>query len=1352
MRVAVNANFRSSNLLFVHCKVQGAQVSGLFDTGAEVTLADINLFGGQDLPRVPYVNIPVTVDGTPLKVRGAVLVTFEVDGVSIPNHMIYLVDGLGVACLIGTDLMARFPGVIVLDLKRKTVTVGSQSQVEEQVGTSKGQVGMPIGRVSTFAGQTLVEEQVGTPMGQMATSKGQVSMPIGRVSTSTGQVTLPSAGQVSKAGLNEGDPRLRLIGRVRLVAPADIPAGHEALLKAVVDPGTAEGTLLIEPYQSLHKKEGVIGARALVTPDGAHVQVRLVNVSRRTVSLKAGMSIAKAEVLPANTVVSSVVDDDHDLDMMVGRPNEVTGSELEMLDDMVKCSEVDVSDQEALRICLQQNRDVFSLQGELGCTPLVEHHIHTSDCAPIRQQPRRIPHHLLGEVDRQIDDMLTRGLIQESTSPWASPVVLAKKRNGEVRFCIDYRGLNQVSNHDAYPVPRVDDALRGLKGARWFSTLDLASAYWQIPMDSESSRKAAFTTHRGLFEPKRMPFGLRSAPATMQRLMTTLFGSMNWKMVLVYLDDIVIYSESVVQHLARMQMVFAKIREAHLKLKPSKCQFLRRKVEYLGHVVSSEGISTSPRVVQAVLEYKTPQDVTAVRRFLGMAGYYRSFIGGCSDITEPLNKLTRKHARFIWNEECEAAFQLLKHRLATAPVLHFPDFSLKFHLTTDASEIGVGGVLSQRVENQDCPIGYFSKALSRAQQNYSATDRECLAIVAAIEHFDMFLSGAPFIVHSDHRPLSYLRSLKEPRGRLARWVLFLSSYDFEIHYKPGTDIPHADALSRSVSSRVMSTILEPRWAPGVLRDAQVADPIIGKVLYLMRMGKDGNPAEGGRELRDLLKQRKRLSLSKEGVLMVKTPHGNHQVVLPAQMVREVLSVAHDLPASGHLGSDKTLEKVRARFYWPTLFRDVSRYCRTCPSCQKLKDPARTRRAPLQKMPVPTRPFEFISIDHAGPLPWTTKKNRYILVISCLFSKWVECIAVKSMEASVVAEVLLQEVVCRYGVPRRLHSDQGRSFESAIIQHLCKLLGIEKSRTSAYHPESNGQTERFNHTMKNMLSHYVNQLTHKDWDVYLPLVLFAYRTSKHATTNFTPFELVFCRPPRIPLDCLLGNPGLVPSEDPVGDVLGLQEKIPEVMKLVRSYIHKGQDQRNDRCQPDNFRPYRVGDYVMVSNTRTKKGLAKKLRLDRWRGPYRVIKVVSDVTYRLKKGQQKILVHYNRLKPFHEPRSDFDDLSSLDQDIGPRLQHDMVLGSSQHNSLPMEAAADECQRYDIDESLGGQTQLVIEGASDQLQEAPPVIPPDAPLVAPPNVPPVAPPPVMVQGGRLWCNVKPENIISGSRSRRR
>ena len=406
--------------------------------------------------------------------------------------------------------------------------------------------------------------------------------------------------------------------------------------------------------------------------------------------------------------------------------------------------------------------------------------------------------------------MLANDIIEESSSPWASPIVLATKKDGSTRFCVDYRRLNSVTEDVAYPLPRIDEALDCLGNSEWFSTLDLASGYWQVELDAAAKEKSAFVTHRGLHQFKVMPFGLKGAPATFQRLMASIFGDYLWLILLIYLDDILVFSSSVKQHFKHLRLVFLKLREANLKLKPSKCFLLQWEVEYLGHILSREGIAPTRRLVAAVENFPQPQAVQEVKRFLGLASYYRCFIQGFSSIAEPLNQVTHKGKTFAWSKACQKAFQELKATMVMAPVSAHPTFDVPFHLTTDVSGVGVGAVLEQTVHGITRLVAYASSTLNKAQRNYSATDRECYAVKLAINKFRCYLYGAKFTVHTDHQALSYLMSLKEPHGMLARWQADLQAFDFDIAYRPGSAIPHADALSRA--PLVAATTIQGNWS------------------------------------------------------------------------------------------------------------------------------------------------------------------------------------------------------------------------------------------------------------------------------------------------------------------------------------------------------------------------------------------------------------------------------------------------------------------------------------------------------------------------------------------------------------
>ena len=462
-------------------------------------------------------------------------------------------------------------------------------------------------------------------------------------------------------------------------------------------------------------------------------------------------------------------------------------------------SQTDLSPEEKqqLQQVLSTFADLFTTStGSLGRTDAVKHTINTSG-PPIRQPVRRLPESVKQVVDGEIQKMLQQGVVRPSSSPWSSPIVLIKKRDGSWRFCIDYRKVNAATRRDAYPLPRIDTTLDSLRGSAYFSTLDLASGYWQVEVDERDKEKTAFSTPKGHFEFNVMPFGLTNAPATFQRLMECILSGLTYSQCLIYLDDIIIFSSTFREHLDRLTAVLQKLQRAGLKLRTEKCRFAQRKVHYLGHVVSAAGVEPDPAKVEAISSYPAPRDVREVRQFLGMANYYRRFVKNFSQIASPLYELTKKTAKgFSWNTDCQDAFDDLKSRLLAPPILAYPDFSKLFLVHTDASASAIGGILSQHNEEGEQVIAYWSRQLSKAERNYSTVEREALAAVAAIKEFYPYLYGFPFKLIVDHNPLTALKELKDVGGRLARWAIFLQQFDFTVEYKPGKDHRNADALSR----------------------------------------------------------------------------------------------------------------------------------------------------------------------------------------------------------------------------------------------------------------------------------------------------------------------------------------------------------------------------------------------------------------------------------------------------------------------------------------------------------------------------------------------------------------------------
>lgn len=452
---------------------------------------------------------------------------------------------------------------------------------------------------------------------------------------------------------------------------------------------------------------------------------------------------------------------------------------------------------------LERHADLFQLPDEqLSFTNSIEHKIVTVDDRPINVKQYRFPPAHKHEISRQVNDMLEKGVIEASISPYNSPLCVVPKKadskgNKRWKLVIDFRALNEKTLGDAYPLPNITDILDQLGSAKYFSVFDLASGFHQIPMAPADSHKTAFSTPYGHFEFKRMPFGLKNAPATFQRLMDRILSGLQGLELFVYLDDIVVYASSLKEHAQKFNKLAERLRAANLRLQPDKCEFLRKEVTYLGHVIGEAGVKPDPQKVEAVKNFPRPRNAKNIKQFLGLAGYYRRFINNFSKIAKPLTTLLKKDEPFTWQEPQENAFTNLRDQLCTEPILQHPDFTQPFLLTTDASGYAIGGILSQGEIGKDKPIAYASRLLNNAEQNYSTIEKESLAIIYCTNHFRPYLYGNKFIILTDHKPLEWLHSVKDPTSRLIRWRLKLAEYDYKVIYKAGKINCNADALSRN---------------------------------------------------------------------------------------------------------------------------------------------------------------------------------------------------------------------------------------------------------------------------------------------------------------------------------------------------------------------------------------------------------------------------------------------------------------------------------------------------------------------------------------------------------------------------
>ncbi|XP_062864418.1 uncharacterized protein LOC134326144 [Trichomycterus rosablanca] len=1012
-------------------------------------------------------------------------------------------------------------------------------------------------------------------------------------------------------------PPTGCLGQVRVAGrkAVRIPAGSVKLVAAIGNQhvGPSLRSVLLEPVDS-RLPPGVLLSRAFLSFNQGQVSVPVVNVETRDVWIPPQTVLGTLFWVEQQTSSQGVIfeeETDGRGDIAVVRSLSVENSPLDF--SGLSWPTLSSGQQQQGKALLQQYSKVFSQhEGDIGCTDLVHHEIPLVDDAPVRQRYRRLPPSQYEQIKAHIQELLEREVVRVSCSPYSSPIVVVQKKDGTIRLCVDYRQLNAKTRKDAYPLPRIEESLDALAGARLFSTLDLTSGYNQVPMMEKDKQKTAFCTPFGLFEFNRMPFGLCNSPSTFQRLMERIFGDERFHSLLLYLDDIVIFSPSFDTHLQRLEMVLRRLQQHNLKLKLEKCHFFQSEVRYLGHIISPLGVATDPEKIRAVSEWKRPGTVKELRSFLGFASYYRRFVDQFARYAAPLHKLVatlqgNKKKPGVntlegrWDEACERAFSTLKDKLVIAPVLAYADFTKPFILEIDASYAGLGAVLSQEDEGKRRPIAYASRGLhptERNMSNYSSMKLELLGLKWAVtEKFREYLLGTNFIVFTDNNPLSYLQTAR--LGAVEqRWASQLALFNFEIKYHPGSMNRNADALSRLVDCPAPASIEE--VAPGVgipfarhsvlpagqasgtvssidafpvrqkadLLALQSVDPVIGAFLVYWKSGQPPSAEERVTEAKpvlELLKQWKRIRDCGGVLYRVTHMSGERkellQLLLPETLKSEVLVALHD--DHGHQGCERTTHLVRQRCYWPQMRRDIDQWCQQCPRCVS----AKAVRPKVRTFPgclLASKPLEIVAIDFTV-LERASDGRQNVLVVTDVFSKFTQAYPAPDQKASTVVRILTERWFYTYGVPQRIHSDQGRNFEGELLKALCKMYGVEKSRTTPYHPEGNGQCERFNRTMHDLLRTLPVDKKRK-WPQHLPQLLFAYNTTVHQSTGHSPYELMFGRKPQLPIDSLLGLGEDGPVEGSVSEWVKEQtEFLQFAYASAKRQMTAAAAQRVQRCQ-------------------------------------------------------------------------------------------------------------------------------------------------------------------------------------------
>ena len=1141
-------------------------------------------------------------------------------------------------------------------------------------------------------------------------------------------------------------------GRVTVKETTTIPPGHVGQVEVNIERWGGSERLydVVEPLPDVCNHEGILFPRGLILRSCYSVIFEVTNIGGSPCVLPPGLVLGNVQ--PADLVhdqpgismpvtVGSIGSSDHD------PPDELPAHLQALVDATVDLNAAQKKQVSSLLLAYEHCFEGGKYG--LGTTDLVKHKINTGDHPPVKLPPRRYGWAQRRALSEEVDKMLTKGVIEESDSPWSSPPVLVRKKDGTLRFCVDFRKINLISRKDAFPLPRVDDCLDCLAGAQWFCTLDLASGFWQIAMEDEDKSKTAFSTPRGHYHFKVMPYGLCNSPATLERLMELVLRGLSTDQALCYMDDVITSGRTFGDCLVNLQEVLNRFSAAGLRLKPSKCQLFHTEVAFLGHLVGRQGVRPDPKKIEVVKDWPTPVNLHEVRSFTGFVSYYRKYVPNFSEIASPLNALTQKDQPFIWSQKCQLAFEILKEAMITSPILTLPREGFQVVLDTDASDSSIGGVLSQIIDGQEKVIAYASKTLSTSQRKYCTTYKELLAIVKMAKTFRPYLYGQPsVIVRTDHKALIWLQGFKDAQGMLARWLASLSEYDFTIVHREGKKHANADGCSRipvrscpradcpdpnhddklananitawgvkngqeSLQSPPLSLFdsrdkviyctntevpqganhapVDPDRTPDSTSDpaivcathqqhnpnwldtltdadiqaAQEEDRDLAEVILWVNNGKRPDfrdIALAGSHIKNLWAQFNCLELSMGKLIRKgKLPNGEevNQLVVPPALRRRIFDYLHSSRLGGHMGINKTIAKLRMRFYWSGYRDDVIRWCQWCDQCQKRK-PNMQKKAPLQQKPV-GMPLERVAIDIVGPLPETESKMKVILVIQDYFTKWTECYALPDQKSMTVADALVTNFFLRWGCPLQLHSDQGANFEAHLFNDLCKLLGICKTRTSPYRPQSDGLVERMNRSLQDMLAKLVEE-DRSNWDEVLPYVASAYRATPHESTGITPNRMMLGRECDLPVDLVYGSQVPDHRPCPVEYVEWVRDALETSYERARQELGRAaqrQARHYNRLSGDPV--YEVGDWVLLFYP----PIANKKLGMKFLGPYKVVRKIGDVSYEIEAhhtGKTKV-VHVNHLKPYLTeilpndlqnlpdlPRSL--DLDGLPQELGPQ----------------------------------------------------------------------------------------------------
>ena len=1058
---------------------------------------------------------------------------------------------------------------------------------------------------------------------------------------------------------------------VKTISAVTIPAMSEAIVNVQCTHKLAAGAYIIEGRSNPANNPLIIG-KTLVNGNNLLYPCRVMNVSEKEIKLKPKTTLG---VLSPVTVEKSNEIQSRE-QMKTGKSHEEQLKAVEEKGISFKNCAFTGDDFRALVELLFNNLDLFAttIKDLPGCT-MGDLRIETGNNPPVRMRSYRQSPEDYKETKRQIDELLEAGMITHSDTPYSSPILLVKKKDGSSRMAIDYRALNTQTELISWKLNTFEEILDcvSAKKPNFWSSIDLRSGYWQMPLDPETAHKSGFEFGDCTYAWKVCPFGLSSAPARFSQLMSKVVQGLTFDILLVYLDDTIVFSRDPRSMIQNLRTVFDRLREANLRMHPGKCTFGAKEILFLGHRFSADGYGMNDEKIKIVRDYPAPKSPKQIKQFLGLASYYRRFLKSFSTIAEPLRNLLRQDVPFVWSEACQKSFDTLKNALITAPILALPDFTLPFTLTTDACENGIGWILANKhPDGTERVCAYGGRGLRPNERNWTISELEGLAMIEGIRANHVYLAHKSFEIITDHRALAFIKTMRLPSSpRLTRMSLYLQGYKFTITYKPGPQNTAADALSRIPrehdiiapdDAEVLATITKHERVTiefdvdntvyAVSETLNVNDfdlptmeeikesirdcPELGPMFVYLERGVLPNDDNVARKivfkaqeyvLRDGLlyhlytPRTKRLDRVLATVSRVCIPQKHRKVVL--QSVHEKLN---------HLGFDRGYSTIKCRFYWDRMYTDLHEHITSCFDCQRCKPNTHPLHNPVGKLPI-AQPLTHWSMDLHGPY-CESNGYKYILALICTTSGWVELIPTSNTSAEIVVQAIHDHIICRYGLCRSLtlQTDCGSAFASKLTKLYCDTFGIKQTFSSPYNPRANSRVESVGGSINSALRLLCD--SQSNWSKHLQSVAYSLRASASSNVGFSPFECIFGKRMEIACDHML-------PESTIGDLDKNTAEVSQRLKVLHQVAIQNANESSDRCRERinknaKLPSYKIGDKVLLYDNTLKKGQCQALKI-KFKGPYEITQICPGYAYKLlhceTRAEVKRPVHANRLRPLH-----------------------------------------------------------------------------------------------------------------------